>query len=93
MSKVKHSRIENDDVRAVVGRNVRRYRTGKNLTQMELATRLTVDRSYVIDLENGNRNPTLTSLDDVAFVLGVFIVDLLQLDTIEVENKNFIETT
>jgi transcriptional regulator with XRE-family HTH domain len=40
-----------EDVRRMVGRNVRRLRIGAGLTQAELAERMGVDRAYVSGLE------------------------------------------
>jgi len=40
-----------EDVRRMVGRNVRRLRTAAGLSQAELAERMGVDRGYVSGLE------------------------------------------
>jgi DNA-binding transcriptional regulator YiaG len=50
-----------EDVRQVVGTNVRRVRLAKKLTQTALAARLGVDRAYVSSLETGRRNPTIVT--------------------------------
>jgi transcriptional regulator with XRE-family HTH domain len=60
-----------EDVRQLVGRNVRRLRAGAGLTQVELAERMGVDRAYVSGLELGQRNPTVVTLWHVAKALGV----------------------
>jgi transcriptional regulator with XRE-family HTH domain len=60
-----------EDVRRVVGRNVRRLRTAAGLSQAALAERLGVDRAYVSGLELGQRNPTIVTLWHVAQALGV----------------------
>src|SRR6516165_11330214 len=51
-----------DDVRRLVGRNVRRLRIPAGLSQAELAERMGVDRAYVSGLELGQRNPTVVTL-------------------------------
>jgi transcriptional regulator with XRE-family HTH domain len=60
-----------EDVRRMVGRNVRRLRTAAGLSQAELATRMGVDRAYVSGLELGERNPTVITLWHVAMEVDV----------------------
>jgi transcriptional regulator with XRE-family HTH domain len=55
-----------EDVRRLVGRNVRRLRIAAGLSQAALAERLGVDRAYVSGLELGQRNPTIVTLWHVA---------------------------
>lgn len=62
-----------DDVRRMVGRNVRRLRLVAGLSQAELAERMGVDRAYVSGLELGRRNPTIVTLWHIAKALGVKI--------------------
>jgi transcriptional regulator with XRE-family HTH domain len=59
-----------EDVRRMVGRNVRRLRAAAGLSQAELAERMGVDRAYVSGLELGQRNPTIVTLWHVAEALG-----------------------
>jgi transcriptional regulator with XRE-family HTH domain len=60
-----------EDVRRLVGRNVRRLRIAEGLSQAELAERMGVDRAYVSGLELGQRNPTIVTLWHIARALGV----------------------
>jgi transcriptional regulator with XRE-family HTH domain len=60
-----------EDVRRMVGRNVRRLRIAAGLSQAELAERMGVDRAYVSGLELGQRNPTIVTLWHVAKALEV----------------------
>jgi transcriptional regulator with XRE-family HTH domain len=60
-----------EDVRRMVGRNVRRLRNAAGLSQAELAERMGVDRAYVSGLELGQRNPTVVTLWHIAKALGV----------------------
>jgi transcriptional regulator with XRE-family HTH domain len=62
-----------EDVRRLVGGNVRRLRTAAGLTQAALAVRMGVDRAYVSALELGARNPTVVTLWHVAQALEVRI--------------------
>jgi transcriptional regulator with XRE-family HTH domain len=60
-----------EDVRRMVGRNVRRLRIAAGLSQAGLAERMGVDRAYVSGLELGQRNPTILTLWHIAKALGV----------------------
>jgi transcriptional regulator with XRE-family HTH domain len=60
-----------EDVRHMVGRNVRRLRLAAGLSQAELASRLGADRAYVSGLELGQRNATIITLWHTAEALGV----------------------
>lgn len=49
-----------DDVRKIVGRNVRQLREEAGLSQEKLALEAGLDRTYVSGVERGVRNPTVT---------------------------------
>lgn len=61
----------------MVGRNVRRIRTGRGVSQEELADELGVHRTYMGGVERGERNLTLRSVERLATGLGVAPVALL----------------
>ena len=60
-----------EDVRRMVGRNVRRLRIAAGLSQAALAESMGVDRAYVSGLELGRRNTTIVTLWHIAKALGV----------------------
>jgi transcriptional regulator with XRE-family HTH domain len=60
-----------EDVRRLVGQNVRRLRIAAGLSQAKLAERMGIDRAYVSGLELGERNPTIVTLWHTAKALGV----------------------
>lgn len=62
-----------EDVRRMVGRNMRRLRLAAGLTQADLSERLGSDRAYVSGLERGQRNPTVVTLWHISKALGVKI--------------------
>lgn len=66
------------DIRALVGRNVRRVRIEKGLTQEELAERAGTSQFYVSSLEAGRRNPTVVTVATLAKALGVDHLALLR---------------
>jgi transcriptional regulator with XRE-family HTH domain len=65
-----------EDVRRLVGPNVRRVRIGAGLSQAKLAELMGVDRAYVSGLEKGERNPTIITLWHTAKALGVKLQEL-----------------
>ncbi len=68
------------DMRRLVGRNTRKIRLAKGLTQEQLAERSGFSQQYISDLERGCRNPTVVSVYEVAQALGVHYLELLQPD-------------
>jgi transcriptional regulator with XRE-family HTH domain len=65
------------DWRAVFGKNVRRYRQQKKLTQEQLAFEAEIDLTYMGGIERGKRNPSLLAMARIADALGVQLVKLL----------------
>ncbi len=68
------------DMRRLVGRNVRRIRKDKGLTQETLAEVSGFSQQYLSDLERGRRNPSIVTLYELSQALGVSHVDLVQPD-------------
>ena len=66
------------EIQARVGQNIRRARIAAGLSQWDLVARLEtqsqdhgVDQAYISLLENGKKNPTLTTLWLIAEALEV----------------------
>jgi len=68
------------DMRRLVGRNTKKIRLAKGLTQEELAELSGFSQQYISDLERGRRNPTVVSLYELAQAMGVNYLELLQPD-------------
>jgi transcriptional regulator with XRE-family HTH domain len=66
------------DVKVLVGRNVRRFRLEKGLTQEKLTEDSGVSQQYISELERGARNPTIDTLAKIALALGVTTTDLFE---------------
>lgn len=65
------------DIRKRLGRNVRRLRGEKELSQEAFAHEAGIHRTYVSDIERGARNPTITVVERLAKALDVAAGDLL----------------
>jgi transcriptional regulator with XRE-family HTH domain len=68
------------DMRKLVGRNLKRIRERKGLTQERLAEISGFSQQYLSGLEQGQRNPTIVTIYEIAQALGVSHVDLVKSD-------------
>jgi transcriptional regulator with XRE-family HTH domain len=59
------------DWRAILGKNVRKYRQQRRLTQEQLAFEAEIDLTYVGGIERGRRNPSLLVMARIADALAV----------------------
>ena len=62
---------------AKISGNIRRFRTGKNMTQSELAEKLFVTRQTVSSWETGRTQPDIEMLSALAEALDVPIEELI----------------
>ena len=62
---------------ARLGRNLKRIRTAKGISQGDIARVLKVGRSFITIIENGKTNPTLTTITKLAKAVGVSTKELL----------------
>lgn len=68
------------DMRKLIGRNFKRIRLEKGLTQEMLSESAGFTQQYLSGLEQGRRNPTIVSLYEIALALGVDHVALVAPD-------------
>jgi transcriptional regulator with XRE-family HTH domain len=66
------------DMRKLVGRNVRRIRLKKGLTQERFAEISGYSQQYISSLEQGRRNPTVITVYELALALGAAPLELLR---------------
>ncbi|WP_197086823.1 helix-turn-helix transcriptional regulator [Bradyrhizobium sp. LTSPM299] len=62
---------------AIVGKNVRRLRKQRGMTQEELAFESEIDLTYVGGIERGKRNPSLLVMARIAEALSIPLSKLL----------------
>jgi len=67
-----------DEISKKLGENLRRIRKEKGMTQEDLCNVLDLDRGYISSIENGKRNPTLSTLKKLADALKVSVDELLK---------------
>ena len=56
-----------------LGRNLKRIRTKKGITQGDIVRALSVGRGFISNIENGKANPTLTTIAKIAKAVGVSV--------------------
>ena len=61
-----------------IGNKLQVARKLKDLTQEQVADKVGISRSYYLQIENGERNPSSTVIMDIVRVLGVDIADVLK---------------
>lgn len=66
------------DMRQLVGRNFKRLRKRRGLTQERFAELSGLSQQYLSMLESGRANPTVVTLYELATVLGVGPIELLR---------------
>ncbi len=70
---------KSSDILKRFGAEVRRLRAQKGITsQMELAFKVGLDRTYIGGIERGERNVALKNIEKIAKALGVSIADLFR---------------
>jgi len=65
------------DIRKHIGRNVRRLRLARRLSQESLALDADIDRTYMSGIERGVANPSVVLLGRLAKVLKTTVADLV----------------
>jgi len=63
---------------AKLGKNLKRIRTAKGISQGEIGRILGVDKGFVSNIENGKTNPTLATISKLAEAIGVSTDELLK---------------
>ena len=61
-----------------LGKNLKRIRTAKGISQGEISRKLEVDKSFLSNIENGKTNPTLSTIAKIAKAIGVSVGELMK---------------
>ena len=67
-----------DKISEQLGKNMKRIRAKKKMSQGDIARALEVDRGYISNIENGKKNPTLATIQRLAQALGISADELLK---------------
>lgn len=60
---------------------IQKYRIAQGLTQENLAERVDLSVSYISEIENGKKRPSLKTLEKIAAALDVSLVSLMGEDS------------
>lgn len=60
-----------------IGGKIKRYREDRQLTQTELSKSIGISRSYLSDVENNRKNPSIRTVENIAKKLGMTLCELL----------------
>jgi transcriptional regulator with XRE-family HTH domain len=63
---------------ATFGRNLRKLREARRLTQESLAEQADMDRTYISDIERGMRNPGIKNVARLASALNATAAQLME---------------
>jgi transcriptional regulator with XRE-family HTH domain len=66
------------NLRALVGRNIRRRREFLGLSQEDIALGAGIDLKYFGQIERGKRNPSLRKVELIAVALDIVDTDLFR---------------
>ena len=61
-----------------LGKNLKRIRTKKGISQGQISRILEVDKSFISNIENGKTNPTLSTIAKIAKAVGVSAHELMK---------------
>jgi len=68
--------MNNESIR--LGKNLKRIRTAKGITQGDIVRALGMTRGSVSNIENGKANPTLATITKIARAIGVAPRELMK---------------
>lgn len=69
--------MQKSPILEVFGRNVRRYRIDRGLSQEQLAEKAGLHRTYIGMIERAEKNITLCNMDKISTALSVSLSDLV----------------
>ncbi len=70
--------LKENNLSTEIGKRIRETRVHKGFTQLELATRASMHRNHLGQVERGETNVTVQTVLRIARALGVTVVSILQ---------------
>ncbi|UWJ21252.1 Regulatory protein (plasmid) [Bacillus cereus] len=68
--------MENIDIKEQFGMSIKYYRNKKGISQEKLAEITGLHRTYISEVERGNRNVSLININKIATALDINVSDL-----------------
>ena len=72
--------MNNEQIRKVIGQQVRYYRNLYSLTQKELATKLGAESTYITNIEQGKKGLSFEKLVEICNVFNISTSELLPIE-------------
>ncbi|MBF0576435.1 MULTISPECIES: helix-turn-helix domain-containing protein [unclassified Dysgonomonas] len=72
--------MNKEDLLIAIGRNIKKIREEKNISQAELAARCNYEKSNMSRIESGKTNLTIGTLLNIAKSLDTTIINLITID-------------
>ena len=66
------------DISKILGKRIRNYRTNAGLSQEKLAELATCHTTYIGQIERGEKNATIESIEKIALALGISLSKLFE---------------
>ena len=70
--------MENYDIHNKIGQKIKEIRNNKNLSQEKLANIADIDRTYLPDIEKGNRKISIEILNKITTALEIRLTDFFK---------------
>ena len=68
------------DIKLKIGQRIKYLREKAEMSQKDLAYTADLDRSYIVSIENGQRNVSIVNIEKIAIALGVSLKELFNDD-------------
>lgn len=72
--------MNKEELLIAIGKNIKKIREEKNISQAELAARCNYEKSNMSRIESGGTNPTIGTLLTISESLGTTIIQLLTIE-------------
>jgi transcriptional regulator with XRE-family HTH domain len=69
----------NKQIRTIFGSNLRKFRSRREWSQLELAEKANISMNFLSEIERGNKWPSAETLQNLADSLGVEVYELFKL--------------
>jgi transcriptional regulator with XRE-family HTH domain len=78
----------NNDIKLLLGKNIRKFRKAKNWTQEQLGEQAEINYKFVGSIERGKQNPSITTLIRIAEALDVKLIEFFRFENLEKPNSS-----
>jgi transcriptional regulator with XRE-family HTH domain len=66
------------NIKQKIGKKIKELRKEQNLTQIDLAAKCGLDRTYINSVENGRRNISIVNLEKMSIAFDIELASLFE---------------